>query len=94
MNLQSLLQQIDALSAGDVLQVQERLEARRRALQEQPALSAAEWEAKLRAAFKGFWDGMTPSDIDEAIDAMNGEHIDVDATADWDWLNENPKDVP
>lgn len=73
MNLQSLLQQIDALSAGDVLQVQERLEARRRALQEQPVLSAAEWEAKLHAALNGFWDGMTAADIDEAIDAMNGE---------------------
>lgn len=48
--------------------------------------------AALHAAIDGFWDGFTPEEIDEIVEAMNSEYIEPEDPALFAWIDELPED--
>jgi predicted nucleic acid-binding Zn-ribbon protein len=94
LNLQTLLQAIETLSADELEQIHTRIEERRRDLQQAhpPAESVKEWMAKLDVALEHFWEGMSQSEIEETIQAMNTEYIEPEDPEVFDWLDKLPED--
>ncbi len=89
-SLERLLEQIDRLSSDKLSLVKQHVDARYRVMlaEETPE----EKIAALDAALEHFWDGLTPTEINEVVAVMNEKNIVPDDDHLFDWVDNLPED--